>query len=81
MPYVAPGIRKMLDRGIGPADVGSLTYNLYRECLRYLNSTTECRYKDFAEVLGALEATKQEFYRRKVAPYEDVKIEENGDVL
>lgn len=32
------------------------------------------------EILGALEATKLEFYRRTVAPYEDKKIIENGDI-
>lgn len=32
-------------------------------------------------VLAALEAAKLEFYRRQVAPYEDKKIESNGDVF
>jgi hypothetical protein len=31
-------------------------------------------------VIGALENCKMELYRRKIAPYEDIKIEENGDV-
>jgi len=30
--------------------------------------------------MGVLECIKQEFYRRAVAPYEDKKKEENGDV-
>jgi hypothetical protein len=32
------------------------------------------------ELVGALECAKQEFYRRKMAPYEEQKIAENGDV-
>lgn len=32
------------------------------------------------ELIGVLEAAKLEFYRRKVAPYEDKKILENGDL-
>jgi hypothetical protein len=30
---------------------------------------------------GVLEAVKMEFYRRRVAPYEDKKAKENGDVF
>ena len=31
-------------------------------------------------MIGALECCKQEYYRAVVGPYEDIKIEENGDV-
>lgn len=37
-------------------------------------------YHDYNEVIGILECVKQEFYRRAVAPYEDKKIEQNGDI-
>jgi hypothetical protein len=37
-------------------------------------------YQTFNDVMGVLECAKQEFYRRKVAPYEDIKVKENGDV-
>jgi hypothetical protein len=37
-------------------------------------------YKTYNEVMGVMESAKQEFYRRNVAPYEDLKIRENGDV-
>jgi hypothetical protein len=60
------------------SDPGSLTYLLYRHCLDALPENP--RYRDFHSVIGALEAAKLEFYRRHVAPYEDQKIEENGDV-
>lgn len=33
-----------------------------------------------SRVLGVLEAVKLEFYRRVVAPYEEAKMKENGDV-
>lgn len=32
------------------------------------------------DLIGMLECVKLEFYRRRVAPYEDKKIEENGDI-
>ena len=38
------------------------------------------RYKQINDVLGALQGCKLEFYRRVAIPYEDMKIEENGDV-
>lgn len=37
-------------------------------------------YQAFNDILGAFEGCKFELYRRMVAPYEDKKIEENGDV-
>ena len=41
---------------------------------------TELRYADHNEVIGVLNSICLEFYRRKTAPYEDVKIEEEGDL-
>lgn len=37
-------------------------------------------YGDFNEMIGMLECAKLELYRRTLAPYEDKKIKENGDV-
>lgn len=37
-------------------------------------------YQNANDVMGALEGAKQEFYRRAVAPYESLKIQENGDL-
>ena len=37
-------------------------------------------YHDLNRAIGILESCKLEFYRRMAAPYEDKKIEENGDV-
>lgn len=38
-------------------------------------------YATFNEIVGAFECCKLELYRRAIAPYEDKKIEENGDVF
>lgn len=38
------------------------------------------RYYHYNKAIGVLECIKQEYYRRVVAPYEDKKIVENGDV-
>lgn len=37
-------------------------------------------YQVLNDIIGVLEASKLELYRRVAAPYEDLKIEENGDV-
>ena len=37
-------------------------------------------YQDMNDIMGALAGAQMEFYRRTVAPYEDKKIKENGDV-
>lgn len=37
-------------------------------------------YFNYNRAIGLVECIKQEFYRRSVAPYEEEKIKENGDV-
>jgi hypothetical protein len=37
-------------------------------------------YQTINDVIGALEGAKLEFYRRVAVPYEDKKLQENGDV-
>lgn len=37
-------------------------------------------YQAINDILGALEGAKLEFYRRIAGPYEDKKIQENGDI-
>ena len=41
---------------------------------------TKIRYADHNEVVGVLSCIALEFYRRKTAPYEDIKIGEEGDL-
>ena len=38
-------------------------------------------YSIYNTLLGSVEAAKLEIYRRLIAPYEDTKIKENGDVF
>lgn len=54
---------------------GNLNYFLFR----LASESCHC-YADYQSFIGELEAAKLEIYRRQVAPYEDKKIEENGDV-
>ena len=78
MPYVEKERRDRLDLNLPPRTPGELNYVLTTVCLEYVDG--EPNYTFYNEVIGVLECVKQEFYRRAVAPYEDTKIAENGDV-
>lgn len=58
---------------------GHLNYFI-TELLRDYTSSRGGNYTAYNEAVGALECAKLELYRRMVAPYEDTKIQENGDV-
>lgn len=75
MPYISKAARQLARR---PATAGELNYILTRQVDSYLGH--EYNYDRLNEVIGVLECAKLELYRRIVAPYEDVKIAENGDV-
>jgi hypothetical protein len=48
--------------------------------IKFMILKKEKSYATFNSVIGVLECAKLEFYRRKVAPYEDEAIKRNGDV-
>jgi len=83
MPYITQEDREeMVWRS--PENAGELNYILTRIVLEYLTSNPETSYKAnyqrYNDAMGALEGCKLELYRRAIAPYEDKKIQENGDV-
>jgi hypothetical protein len=80
MPYVDAAARERLDSGASPATAGELNYTISRLVDAYLSRNGSPRYADFNEAIGVLECAKLELYRRLVAPYEDGKIREHGDV-
>lgn len=90
MPYLHPEDREVMDTTINMDSLrvadspGELNYQLTRYCDQYLYQNAEIgkppTYKLFNDVIGALECAKLELYRRLVAPYEDVKRHDNGDV-
>lgn len=84
MPYISQDQRSELDVFISDlADQitpsvrdGQLNYIIFT----LINAIYPISYKDLNAAIGVLECAKQELYRRVIAPYEDTKIEENGDV-
>lgn len=80
MPYIKQDVRRGLHEGhIMEENPGELNYTLTIICREYMKHKG-LSYQTINDILGALEGAKQEFYRRVAAPYEDKKIEENGDV-
>ncbi len=68
---------KILIKDIPPENIdGELNFLIST----ILNETYPPKYFNYNRAIGLLECIKQEFYRRKVAPYEDKKIQENKDI-
>jgi len=87
MPYITKERRLELedtDPGLNVKTAGELNYVLasiiddyfYNSCYSVAVS-----YQTFNDVVGVLENLKFEIQRRFLAPYEDQKIEENGEVF
>lgn len=76
MPYV-PELDRDLDKE--PVNAGQLNYQITMLVKEYIELKGG-NYQAFNDAMGALEGAKLELYRRKIAPYEDVKIGLNGDV-
>jgi len=60
-------------------DEGDLNFVITTLISKYVQEKGK-NYATLNTVLGVLSAVAREFYRRVVAPYEDTKIEENGDI-
>jgi len=85
VPYIEKGRREILDNAINnliqhirhdPID-GELNYMITRIIDAAHGGGG---YARFNRAMGVLDCVAREFYRRRVVPYENVKIEENGDV-
>lgn len=79
MPYISKSRRTALEPSGKPETAGELNYAVTRLVDRYL-SEKGLRYQNINEAIGVLECAKLELYRRIAAPYEDKKIQEEGDV-
>ena len=81
MPYVLPQDRNFPGEPLDPHTVGQLNYGFTVLAQMYLdNLAVDVDYEALNGVIGAFESAKQEFYRRLVVPYEEVKRAQNGDV-
>ena len=62
-----------------PETAGELNFQITTMIQDYVHRNG-LMYQTLNDVVGALEGAKAEFQRRVVAPYEDMKIQHNGDV-
>ena len=95
MPYIKQTIREKLDPKIeslgGKIIVtsssemverdGIINYTITKLIGEVYGPIEKLKYHDFNEIIGMLECCKLEFYRKQCAPYEDIKLKENGSVL
>lgn len=79
MPYIPSFDRVALNAGISqPTTPGKLNYKITRILLDSLGENPN--YERYNAVIGVLECVKLELYRRMIAPYEETKRAEHGDV-
>lgn len=81
MPYIKQSQREVINstRKV-PDDAGELNYLITMITHNYVRKHGE-RYQTYNDILGALEGAKLELYRMRIAPYENKKLEENGDLI
>lgn len=79
MPYISENERQAIAEGCTPITAGQLNYAIHLLIDDYIIKNG-LNYQTCNDVMGALQGVQQEFYRRKVADYEDQKIAENGDI-
>lgn len=73
---VRTGRSLIMSNDIGPGDLNYIISSIIWKAFDKDTSYTKAN-----ELIGVLECVKQEFYRRKVVPYEEEKMKENGDIL
>ena len=93
MPYIKTGERRLLNPAIyilneeiqklaredAGKTAGHLNYAISRLIALHRESL-QMNYAEYNELIGVLECAKMELYRRHIAPYENTKMAENGDV-
>ena len=79
MPYIPPSEKKRVDQDSLITTAGQFNYALNQLVNIYIEQN-DFNYQTANDIIGAIECAKMEIYRRLVAPYEDKKILQNGDV-
>jgi len=86
MPYIKQDDRMKFNEGINSLldafgegwTAGELNYVISMIALGLFDKNK--KYQTINDIFGAIEGAKLEFNRRRVGPYEDEKIKENGDI-
>lgn len=89
MPYIHQRIRDRISSSLkelindlkgfeGTSKSGILNYTITKILMETIEPKS---YDQFNTIAGILSSVDKEIYRRAIAPYEDKKIEINGDVF
>ena len=83
-PYIKPKHRERFDDLIDQitAEIrneGEVNY-VISTIIADILASSPYSYRNLNSMIGVLECAKLELYRRAVAPYEDLKINDNGDL-
>ena len=73
--YIAPALNELLEY-LTDND-GMINYVITNIITSVYGSGGYAKYN---RAMGVLDCVAREFYRRRIVPYEDKKIQENGDV-
>jgi hypothetical protein len=84
MPYILQSDRKRLNTLISKLSdkiqtEGDLNYVITSLLHKEVDNAGEC-YATYNKLMGVMDCASREFYRKKVAPYEEKKILDNGDI-
>ncbi|MDY0041494.1 MAG: hypothetical protein RBS57_14375 [Desulforhabdus sp.] len=84
MPYIKPERRELYDTYLQKCseqieNEGELNYCIYKLAALVIERIGES-YRNLSMCSSAMEHAKLEWYRRRLSPYEDRKIKENGDI-
>jgi hypothetical protein len=82
MPYIKQKDRKKFDKyliHVIPSNKGELNYCVTRLAVEFLANNKKS-YQTISDAVNALKDAAGELERRVLHPYENLKIEENGDI-
>jgi hypothetical protein len=85
MPYIDRTRREKFEASLKALwdlidDEGELNYVMTKLAIHFVARQGGESYRNLSKAMSAFENAKLEFYRRKVAPYENLKSLQNGDV-
>lgn len=84
MPYITQERRRAFDKALEElapevSNQGEMNYCIYKLASLVIDRIGES-YENLSMCSSAMEHAKLEWYRKRLAPYEDKKIDENGDI-
>lgn len=80
MPFITQQQRADINSGQEPRDMGELSYLVYTIALEYVHRNGTPQWRDYAEVVGAIDSAITALKEYHMIPHEDEAILRNGDI-